>query len=125
MAHIRPIRDEESYSAALTEAERYFDNEPAPGTPEADHFTVLLDLIAAYEARRWAIGATDPIALLSHVMELTGRTQSDLAALIDSRPRASEIMNRRRHLTLTQVQRISREWRIPADALITPYEVSA
>jgi HTH-type transcriptional regulator/antitoxin HigA len=125
MARIRPIRDEESYSAALAEAERYFDNEPAPGTPEADDFAVLLDLIAAYEARRWPIGESDPVALLSHVMVLTGRTQSDLAALIGSRPRASEIMNRKRHLTLAQVHKISREWRIPADALVTPYELSA
>jgi HTH-type transcriptional regulator/antitoxin HigA len=125
MVHIRPIRDEESYDAALAEVERYFDVEPAPGAPEADHFAVLLDLIAAYEARRWPIGETDPIALLSHVMEMTGRTQNDLAGLIGSRPRASEIMNRKRHLTLAQVRKISREWGVPADALITPYKLSA
>jgi HTH-type transcriptional regulator/antitoxin HigA len=57
MRRLRSIRDEESYDAALTEAERYFDQEPTPGTPEADRFAILLDLIAAYEARRWPIGA--------------------------------------------------------------------
>jgi HTH-type transcriptional regulator/antitoxin HigA len=125
MKRLRPIRDEESYDAALAEVERYFEREPAPGAPEADHFAVLLDLIAAYEARRWPIGETDPIALLSHAMALTGRTQNDLAALIGSRPRASEIMNRKRHLTLAQVRKISRAWGVPADALIAPYELSA
>lgn len=113
MRRLRSIRDEESYDAALAEAERYFDREPAPGTPEADHFAILLDLIAAYEARRWPIGETDPIALLADVMELTGRTQIDLAELIGSRPRASEIMKRKRHLTLAQVRKISRAWGVP------------
>jgi HTH-type transcriptional regulator/antitoxin HigA len=125
MMRLRPIRDEESYDAALAEVARFFDQEPAPGTPEADHFAVLLDLIIAYEARRWPIGETDPIALLSHVMELTGRTQNDLALLVGSRPRASEIMNRKRHLTLAQIRKISREWGIPADTLIAAYELSA
>jgi len=64
MVHIRPIRDEQCYGAALAEAERYFDNEPAPGTPEADPFVALLDLIAAYEARRWPIENGDAVALL-------------------------------------------------------------
>jgi HTH-type transcriptional regulator/antitoxin HigA len=125
MMHLRPIRDEDSYDKALAEAELYFEKEPAPGTPEADHFVILLDLIAAYEAQRWPIGEMDPIALLAHVMELTGRTQSELAELIGSRPRASEIMKRKRHLTLAHVRKISRAWGVPADALILPYELSA
>lgn len=125
MMRLRPIHDEESYDAALAEVERFFDQEPAPGTPEGDHFAVLLDLIIAYEARRWPIGETDPITLLSHVMELTGRTQNDLALLVGSRPRASEIMNRKRHLTLAQIRKISREWGLPADTLIAAYELSA
>ena len=49
---VRAIRDDDDYSAALEDIERYFDDEPEPGTPEADEFTVKLDLIAAYEAWR-------------------------------------------------------------------------
>ena len=125
MAQIRPIRDEEGYGAALAEVERHFEAEPAAGTPEADRFAVMLDLIAAYEARRWPIGGGDPVAVLAGVMEMTGRTQRDLAALVGSRPRASEIINRKRRLTLGQVRRISQAWNIPADALIAHYDLSA
>lgn len=125
MVHICPIRDEKSYEAALAAVERFFDHEPAPGTPEGDHFAVLLDLIAAYEARRWPVETSDPVGVLVEAMELTGRSQSDLAAVIGSRPRASEIVRRKRRLTLDQIYKISRAWNIPADVLITPYELSA
>jgi antitoxin component HigA of HigAB toxin-antitoxin module len=64
MVIVQEIFDEQSYDAALAEAERYFDNEAAPGTSEADAFAVLLDLIAAYEARHWPIENGDALALL-------------------------------------------------------------
>ena len=124
MIRVNPIRDEESYSAALEDIERFFDNDPTPGTPEADEFLVKLDLISAYEARRWPIVVSDPVELLVEVMALTGRGQADLAQLLGSRSRASEILGRKRHLTLQQVYKISRSWNIPADALITPYELT-
>ena len=95
MVGVRPIRNEESYSAALEDIERYFDDEPAPGTPEADEFAVKLDLIAAYEARRWPVEASDPVVTLIETMKLTGRSQADLAALLGSRSRASEFLNRK------------------------------
>jgi HTH-type transcriptional regulator/antitoxin HigA len=124
MVGVRPIRDEESYSAALEDIERFFDDEPEPGTPEADEFAVKLDLIAAYEARRWPIETNDPVATLVETMRLTGRSQADLAALLGSRSRASELLNRKRHLTLQQVYTISRAWGLPADALVAPYELA-
>ena len=125
MTPVRPINDEAGYNAALTEVEGYFLNEPKRGSPEADRFMVLVDLISAYEARRWPIPVSDPVDFLIHAMELTGRTQNDLATLIGSHPRASEILNRKRRLTMGQVFMISQEWRLPADPLIAPYELSA
>jgi HTH-type transcriptional regulator/antitoxin HigA len=125
MTPVRPIKDEASYDAALAEVEAYFVNEPKRGTPEADRFMVLTDLITAYEARRWPIPVSDPIDFLLHAMEMTGRTQNDLAALIGSHPRASEILNRKRRLTMGQVFKITSEWRLPAEPLIAPYELSA
>ena len=125
MVHIRPIRDEAGCEAALAEVEGYFDHQPVEGAPEADHFAVLLDLIAAYEARRWPIGNADPIEVLLHTMQLTGRSQSDLAEVIGSRPSASEIIRRKRRLNEDQIYMIARAWNIPADVLITPYELSA
>lgn len=123
MIGVRAVRDEESYSAALADIERYFDAEPALGTPEADEFAVKLDLIAAYEDRRWPVEASDPVATLVETMRLTGRSQANLAALLGSRSRASEVLNRKRHLTLQQVYTISRAWGLPADALVVPYEL--
>ena len=124
MEALSPINDEEAYDAALAEVEGYFVNEPKRGTPEADRFMVLTDLITAYEARRWPVPVGDPIDFLSHAMELPGRTQNDLATLIGSHPRASEILNRKRRLTMGQVFKITSEWRLPAEPLIAPYELS-
>lgn len=122
---IRPIRTEADYVWALAEITRYFDNQPAPGTPEGDRFDVLADLVEAYENRHYPIEAPDPIEAVRFVMQQSGRTQSDLAALLGSRSRASETHNRKRPLTLEMIQKISREWHIPADILVAPYRLDA
>ncbi len=60
--HIRPIVTEADYGRALREVETYFDNEPAPGTPDAGRFDVLSALIGQYEALHWPIEAPPPPA---------------------------------------------------------------
>lgn len=115
---IRPIRTEADYDAALREIAEYFENEPAPGTPEADRFDVLAALIGAYEDRHWPIEAPDAVSAIREVMALKGYGQSDLAALLGSRSRASEILNRKRGLTLEQARLLHREWHIPSDSLL-------
>lgn len=122
---VQPIRDEASYEAALAQVGHDFDNPPQPGSAEGDRFTMLIDLIAAYEARRWPVSVEDPIEFLTEAMALLGKTQADLAALIGSRSRASELLNRRRRLTLSQVHAISSAWQLPADHLVLPYNLSA
>lgn len=122
---IRPIRNEADYNWALKEIEVYFDNEPESGTPEADRFDVLAGLIEAYEANYWDIEAPDPIEAILTVMEATGRTQADLAELLSSRPRASEIISRKRRLNLAMIQKLSEAWKIPAALLIKPYHLAA
>ncbi|MCB1384791.1 MAG: helix-turn-helix domain-containing protein [Nitratireductor sp.] len=123
MDNIRPIRTEADYDWALAEIERYFDWQPEQGTPEADRFDVLACLIEAYEARYWAIEAPDPIDAIRQVLELRGEKQSRLAEILGSRSRASEIMNRRRPLTLANIQKIASQLPIPAEVLIQPYHV--
>lgn len=120
---IRPIRTEADYDWAVAEVEQYFDRKPAPGTPEADRFDVLSALIEAYEGKNWAVEAADPVDAVQAYMEQAGRTQSDLAALLGSRSRATEVLHRRRRLTLDQVFKLNREWRIPADVLVQPYHL--
>jgi HTH-type transcriptional regulator / antitoxin HigA len=114
----RPIHTEAEYDAALAEVEAYFDREPASGTPEGDRFEVLLALIGAYEQQRWAIAPPDAVNAIREVMAMRNYTQADLARLLGSRSRASEILNRRRGLTIEQARLLHREWRIPAESLI-------
>jgi HTH-type transcriptional regulator/antitoxin HigA len=59
MEALSPINDEEAYDAALAKVETYFVKEPKRGSPEADHFMVLTDLITAYEAKVWPIDVDD------------------------------------------------------------------
>jgi len=116
---LRPIHTEADYDAALAEIEQYFDKEPARGTPEGDRFEILLALIGAYEQQRWRIEPpADAVDAIYAIMEFKRYTQSDLAALLGSRSRASEILNRKRRLTMEQARLLHERWQVPAESLI-------
>lgn len=115
---VRPIKTEADYQWALAEVERYFDSQPEPGTPDGDRFEVLADLVEAYESRTWPIAPTTPVQTLRTFMEMRQLQQSDLAAVLGSKSRASEILSGERRLSLDMIRRISASWHIPADALI-------
>lgn len=122
---IRPIRNEAEYDAALREIERYFEREPEPGTPEADRFDLLALVIEDYEDKHWPIETPDPVEAIKLKMEQKGFERADLVGLIGSRSRASEILNRRRHLTIDLIWKLSRKWGIPAENLIKPYKLKS
>ncbi len=117
---IRPLHSEADYDVALDEIERYFENEPKPGTPEADRFDLLALIIEDYERKRWPIEPPDTIDAIRYRMETGGYTQADLGRLLGSRQRASDILTRKRPLTMRMAWRLHREWGIPAEALIAP-----
>lgn len=117
---IRPIRNEQDYNWALEQIGQYFEREPQKGTAAADRCDVLAALIEAYEAKRWPIEPPDAVEAIRYRMELGGLGQADLARLIGSRSRASEILRRKRRLTLEQAWKLHREWHIPAEALLRP-----
>lgn len=117
---IRPIHNEAEYESALDLVERYFDEEPRKGTAEADRFDLMALVIDDYERRHWPVDPPDPIEAIRHGMEIGGRTQSDLGRLLGSRQRASDILRRKRPLTMKMAWRLHREWGIPAEALIGP-----
>ncbi len=117
---IRPLRSEADYEAALDEIESYFDNEPKKGTADADRFDLLALVIEDYERRRWPVDAPDPVEAIRFGMEAGGRTQADLGRLLGSRQRASDILGRKRPLTMKMAWRLHREWGIPAEALLQP-----
>ena len=120
---IKPIRNEADYDAALKEIDGLMGT--ASNTPDDDALEVLATLVEAYEAKRWPIEAPDPISMIEHVMEARGLRQRDLASLIGSQPHASEVLNRRRSLTLPMIRALSREWKLPADTLIGEYELAS
>lgn len=125
MMDIRPIRTDADYEWALKEIEPYFDHEPARGTPEADRFDVLATLIGAYEERVHRIRAPSPLEVLRFHMDQNGLTQADLAHVIGSRSRASEVMGGRRSLSLAMIAAIRAAWKIPADLLMSaPVDVA-
>ncbi len=117
---IRPIRSEADYRAALNEVERLWQGEP--GTPEGDRVEVLSTLIEAYEARHHRIAAPDPIAAILFMVEQKGLTRRDLEPAIGSRGRVSEILNRKRPLTLPMVRALGALLDIPTEVLAQPYE---
>lgn len=119
--NIRPIMNDEDHAAALDEIERLWGAKP--GTEESDRLDVLATLAEHYEERRFPLPDADPVTTIKVHMEMTGRTQSDLSALLGSASRASELLNRKRVLTMEMVHRLNKEWNIPADALIRPYDL--
>jgi len=124
MDNIRAIRNNDDLAWAIAEVSPYFDKPPEPGTPEEERFDVLSSLIEAYEDVHYPIDAPEPVELIKAHMEMTGRTQSDLGALFGSRSRASEVLNKKRALTVDMIYKLHKEWGIPADYLVKPYHLS-
>ncbi len=121
---IRPIRNDEDHAAALREIERLWG--AAVGTEDGDKLDILATLIEKYEEDRWPIGDdSDPVDLLNYAIDELGHSQAELADLLGSRSRASEILNRRRPLTVEMIHKISQAWKIPADLLVRPSRVAA
>src|SRR5262245_37073741 len=120
----RPIRTEAEYKAALVEIEKFFDGEPKKGTAEADRFDLLALLIEAYEEQHHPIGPPHPVEMIRHRMRTAGYTQADLADLLGSRARASEVLQKKRRLTLPMIWKLSRDWKLPAATLIAAYGLS-
>lgn len=121
---INPIRNDEDHVAALREIERLWG--AAPDTENGDKLDILVTLVERYEDRRWPnADDSDPIDLLHYAIEELGHSQAELAELLGSRSRASEVLNRRRPLTVEMIYRISEAWKIPADLLVRPSRVAA
>jgi HTH-type transcriptional regulator/antitoxin HigA len=119
---IRPIKNEDDYKVTLNEVERLF--EAAPDTADGDRLDVLTTLLEVYEKNHYSIPSPDPVEAIKYWMESRGITRQDLAPLMGSRARVSEIFNHRRGLTLTMIRNLHDKLGIPAEALIRPSHVS-
>jgi len=116
---IKPIKTEADYHAALKEIERIFD--AVPGTQEGDRLEVLTTLVEAYEEKHVRIPLPDPIEAILYYIETRGLTRRDLERYVGSRARVSEVLNRKRPLTMEMIRNLHKGLGIPAEVLIQPY----
>lgn len=124
--NVRPVRTDREHRAALREIEALWG--AAEGGAEGDRLDVLVALVDLYEAKRWPIDAGeafDPVDVLRYAIEELGHSQTEFADLLGSRSRASEILSRRRSLTVEMIHKISEAWKIPADLLVRPYKLES
>ncbi len=119
---IKPIRTRKDHAAALREIERLFD--ARPGTADGDRLDVLSTLVAAYEEKHHAVPPPDPVEAILYSMESRGLTRRDMERYLGSRARVSEVLNRKRPLTMDMIRSLHEELGIPAEVLIRPYRVS-
>jgi antitoxin component HigA of HigAB toxin-antitoxin module len=121
---VRFIRNDDDHQAALAEIDALW-NAPA-GSEEAAKLDLLVTLVDAYEVRRWPVEDPDrdPVDVLHYAIDEMGHSQTELGEVIGSRSRASEILARRRALTVEMIYRISEAWKLPASLLVRPYAVT-
>jgi HTH-type transcriptional regulator/antitoxin HigA len=116
---IKPIRTEADYDDMLRKIEALFEAEPE--TPEGDELEVLVTLVEAYEEKHYEIPPPDPIDAIEYHMERLGLSRRDLEPYIGSRARVSEILNRKRPLSLRMIRKLGAGLNIPASILIQEY----
>ena len=119
---IRPIRTKKDYLAALKEIERLFDAQS--GTSDGDLLEVLTTLVAVYEEKHHSVPLPNPVDAIHYYMESRGLTRRNLEKFLGSRARVSEVLNRRRALTMEMIRNLHKGLGIPAEVLIQPYRIS-
>lgn len=116
MMNIQPIRNDSDLDRAFARLEELWS--AAPDSPEADEIEVLSILIEKYEDKHYPIGPSDPIEAIKFRMEQQGLTQRDLEAYIGPSGRVSEVLNRKRKLSLGMIKRLHDGLKIPYDSLM-------
>ena len=116
---IKPIKTEKDYKQALKRLETIF--EAKIGSAEGDELEVQGILIDQYENEHFPIGLPDPIEAIKFRMEQMGYNQNDLANIVGLKSRASEILNRKRKLSLEMIRQLHERLNIPTDVLIQTY----
>ena len=117
---MRPIRTQTDYQEALQEIERLFD--ATPNTPEYDRLDILSTLVEVYEQTHFPIELPDPIEAIQYYLDTRGWSRRDLEPCLGSRARVSEVLSRKRSLSLEMIRKLNQELGIPAEILIQPYE---
>ena len=117
--NIKPIKTKKDYEQAMLRLEKLFDAKK--GTPKGDELEVLSLLIEKYEDEHFPIDLPDPVEAIKFRMEQMGYNQNDLAKIVGLKSRASEILNRKRKLSLEMIRQLHDRLNIPTDVLIQIY----
>ncbi len=117
--NLKPIKTKKDYKNALSRLEAIFDSKR--GTVEGDELEILGILIDQYENEHFPIDLPDPIEAIKFRMEQLGYSQTDLAKVVGLKSRASEILNKKRKLSLDMIRQLHDKLNIPTDVLIQAY----
>ena len=120
---IKIIKSEEQYRTYLNRMNEIFHAEV--GTPEGEELDLLDLVLEKYEDEHYPIDAPDPIEAIRFMMEQMGLNDNDLGKILSSRSRASEILNKKRKLSITHIRKLTEHLKIPADVLIKDYDLAS
>ena len=113
---IRPIKTEQDYNTSIRRIEVLWGAKK--DTPQGDELDLLVTLVESYEMKHYPIAPPDPVDAIKFRMEQMGMTKADMVQYIGSQSRVSEILNRKRKLTLGMIKSLYKGLRIPADILL-------
>jgi len=120
--NIKPIKIQEDYTATLIQIEKLMNAQP--NTPQMDELEVLTTLVEAYEEQHYKIDAPDPIEAIKFRMEQEGLKQKDLVSIIGSKSRVSEILNKKRKLSIEMIRNLHKQLHIPVESLFLDYKTN-
>lgn len=120
--NIKPIKNEQNYAQALVQIDKLMTAKP--NTPEMNELEVLSTLVEAYEEQFHKIDTPDPIEAIKFRMEQEGLKQKDLVSIVGSKSRVSEILNKKRKLTIEMIRSLHKQLHIPIESLFIDYKIN-
>ena len=115
--NIQPVKTEEDYNSVISRIEKLWGAKK--DTPEGDELDLLVTLVESFEMAHYPIIPPDPIDAIKFRMEQMGLTNADMVQYLGSQSRVSEVLNRKRHLSLSMIKSLYKELKIPAEILLT------
>lgn len=120
---LKPIRTKKDYTNSMKQIDILWDSKP--GTIEYDNLDILITLVENYEEKNYPISSPDPIETIKYKMEELGLKKVDLGKWLGGRSRASEILEKKRKLSLNMIRILNKELKIPTDILIKDYKLKS
>lgn len=114
----RVLRNEAEYDTAVAQIDELLDRDPPPGSPENDRLEFLSVLVEAYDEEHHQMSPSTPQEIVDFLLEQQGKSRADLASLLGGRSRVSDFFNRKRRLSIAQIQKLRAFLNVPADLLL-------